>query len=181
MKEANFSKKLKKEIGEYLNQQFPNKYLIEERINLYYELYINNKLDLHQNTKKPKRGFSAFQVDLLISEKRNGIFIPKVVIELKDKLNTHAIITYSSKALRTKRIYPFLRYGIILFGEEFIPKRFFTHNEGFDFCVNYNNLNKTLTNFLGAIKSQLYYSDQIEERLFGKRKYSFYSNSPELD
>jgi len=58
-----------------------------------------------------------------------------VVLEFKTKVTTHDVLTYSTKAEKHKTIYPYLRYGLVLSGDKYVPKRFFTHNEGLDFCM----------------------------------------------
>jgi len=63
------------------------------------------------------------------------IRIPRVVLEFKSRISTHDVITYSVKARKHKQVYAYLRYGLIIANEARVPGRFFTHNEGLDFCV----------------------------------------------
>jgi hypothetical protein len=110
--------------------------LIQQGAALLYQITVNNKLEIKVNPKKPMRGQSAFQTDLCIFEKiDNEIKIPRVVLEFKKNLSTHDVLVYSSKARRHKQIYPYLRYGIVIGDENKVPGKFFTHNEGLDFCV----------------------------------------------
>jgi hypothetical protein len=83
--------------------------------------------------RKPTRGQSAFKTDLCIFEHVAGIELPRVVIEFKARITTHAILTYSAKARKHRQIYPYLRYGIIMAGEGTIAGRVFVHNEALDF------------------------------------------------
>ncbi len=119
---------------------------------------------------EPKRGQSAFETDVAVFEPRGeGKLIPRAVIECKLKLTTHDILTYSAKARRHKQIYPYLRYGIMMANERTIPRRFFTHNEGIDFCVaagsiSSRNFRTVLRDLLTAeIKS----SEALEQAAFG--------------
>jgi hypothetical protein len=174
MNETEFTHNLK----DLLKNKLPEKYIVEEFANLYYQLTINNKLELEQHPKIPKRGNSAFQTDILISEKRGELIIPKVVIELKGGLSTHDVITYSSKAVRHKKVYPYLRYGLLSYALSSIPKRFFIHNEGMDFFIAYKDLEEKNTKLLDLIKEQIEYSDRLERNIFEKDNIDFYTTVP---
>ena len=137
---------------------------------LLYQVTVNNDLKFTVDPAEPKRGQSAFETDVAVFEPRgDGKQIPRVVIECKLKLTTHDILTYSAKARRHKQIYPYLRYGIMLANERAIPRRFFTHNEGIDFCVaagsiSSRNFRTVLRDLLTAeIKS----SEALEQAAFG--------------
>jgi hypothetical protein len=56
-------------------------------------------------------------------------------MEFKGRITTHDVLTYSAKARKHKQVYPYLRYGIIVSEETFIPGRVFTHNEALGFCA----------------------------------------------
>ena len=174
MNETEFTHYLKKRLQDIL----PKKYIVQEFANLYYQLTINNKLELEQNPKLPKRGSSAFQTDILISEQKGNLLIPKVVIELKEKVSTHDVITYSSKAVRHKKVYPYLRYGLLAYEVSSIPKRFFIHNEGMDFFIAFKDFEKNNTKLLDLIKEQIEYSDRLEKNIFDRNKFDFYSQIP---
>ena len=103
---------------------------------LLYELKVSDNLEVMQpaQVKKPKRGSSAFETDLCIFEQiSEKVRIPRVVIEFKTGITTHDVLTYSAKAERHKRIYPYLRYGMLASSEKTVPGRVFTHNESLDF------------------------------------------------
>ncbi|HXM19209.1 MAG TPA: hypothetical protein VN934_10450 [Candidatus Tumulicola sp.] len=106
---------------------------------LYYEMPLNRRIEAAEKPRLPNRGSGAFQVDLAIGVEREdpggAFFTPLLAIEFKTQLTTHDVITYSAKAIRTKQVYPWLRYGLIIEGGEMIPGRFFTHNQGLDFAV----------------------------------------------
>jgi hypothetical protein len=101
---------------------------------LFYEITVDNRLELTIEPKRPMRGSSAFQTDLCVFEsKSKDVEIPRVVLEFKEGVSTHDVITYSVKARKHKQVYPYLRYGLIVSKEASVPKRFFTHNESLDF------------------------------------------------
>lgn len=108
---------------------------------LLYQVVVNSDCEITVDPGAPKRGQSAFQTDIAVLEPlANGRQKPRVAIECKLRLTTHDILTYSSKAQRHKKIYPYLRYGMIVANEDAIPRRFFTHNEAVDFCVCANSI-----------------------------------------
>lgn len=110
--------------------------IVRRGANLYYEMPLNRRLELsNPNTKNPKRGSSAFQTDICVFELIDGIEFPRLVIEFKEQITTHDILTYSTKAGKHKQIYPCLRYGVLASEVSFIPKRFFIHNENIDFFI----------------------------------------------
>ena len=113
--------------------------------NLLYQIIIDGNGDVKpkpDELKNPLRGSYAFQTDMLIKKKN----IPIVAIEIKFLgITTHDILTYSTKAMKHKEIYPYLRYGLIAGNIEKIPNRFFIHNQGFDFAIAlFYNENGTL-------------------------------------
>lgn len=113
-----------------------NKAIVRSKTNLFYELFLDQKLNLAvSDTRKPKRGTSAFQTDICICELLDGVEFPRVAIEFKTRINTHDVLTYSSKVGGHKRVYPCLRYGILASEEKSIPSRFFIHNEHLDFFI----------------------------------------------
>lgn len=127
--------------------------------------------------KPPTRGDNAFNVDILIflknTENRKNDDkilkdneIPFVVIEVKGskKITTDEIITSSGKAERNKRLYPWLRYGIIWNSTEEpnIPFRFFKNNENLDFAYNINEISKNkMNNKIKKFFSEIL-KDQVE-------------------
>jgi Txe/YoeB family toxin of Txe-Axe toxin-antitoxin module len=118
----------------------------------------------------PTRGGNAFNVDILIflkktENRKNDDEIPFVVIEVKGskKITTDEIIIYSGKAERHKRLYPWLRYGIIWNSTEEpnIPFRFFKNNENLDFAYNINEISKNKMN--DRIKK--FYSEILKDQV----------------
>lgn len=166
MKEEQFVGEVKKIVENFLDG---GKYEVKDGYNLYYRLYLDNenKLNVDLN-KKVSRGQSAFQTDLCIYEKIKvkECEIPKIVIEFKNKITTHDIITYSNKARKHKQIYPYLRYGLISYNLSKIPKRFFIHNEDIDFYLIFedptSDKHETLKKL---IEQELEYLQNLEEML----------------
>lgn len=138
---------------------------------LLYQVTVNNQLELVVDPKKPTRGQSAFQTDLCVFEKvSNGAEIPRVVLEFKQGLSTHDVLTYSTKARKHKQVYPYLRYGLIIGDEQNIPGRFFTHNEALDFCVAAGTFKKSRVHELLAslLRQEVAASRRLEQIIFGK-------------
>jgi hypothetical protein len=131
MNEAKFKEKLQERLREKLRDP---EVKVEKNKNLIYKVLVNENFEFEPNTpRKPKRGSYAFQTDLLITSKDGSL--PLVVIETKyGGFSTHDVLTYSTKAQKHKEIYPYLRYGLVVGGENKIYNRFFTHNIGFDFA-----------------------------------------------
>jgi hypothetical protein len=142
MNESELKENLVEKIKNELEKKYPGKYEVNYDENLIYRVIItkngsnsNVKLKYEpDDPQKPARGDYAFQTDILIKEKSSGL--PLVVIEVKSKQpSTHDILTYSTKAMKHKEVYPYLRYGIVIFGKTTVPRRFFVHNLGFDFAI----------------------------------------------
>jgi len=131
----------RKRVIELLQSYFTTPFEIRDNNNLYYELFFSPDLDVYKYLKiskkakvedeifyNLKRGYSAFQTDIIRCEVNKEIKLPRVVFECKNDLSSHDIIPYNAKAELHKRVYPWLRYGIIDIGIEKIPLKFFTHN-----------------------------------------------------
>jgi hypothetical protein len=113
------------------------------KANLLYEAPLDNRLQLEVAPTHPARGQYAFQTDLAIFERRlGGIELPRVVFKVKRDISTHDVITYSAKALRHMRVYPYLRHGFLVYGREMNSGNFFTHNETLDFFAAVGGLQR---------------------------------------
>ena len=145
---------------------------------LLYQMTLDNRLRLvpdYEDLQRPKRGYSAFQTDLAVFEQvAEDIEIPRVVLEFKLGLSTHDVITYSTKAERHKKIYPYLRYGLVVAREPTVPGKFHLHNEGLDFCLaaggyvdDTNRLRAELTRLIDA---EIAASRRLEAATFGKTR-----------
>lgn len=146
---------------------------IERGESLLYEIRVSPTLEVMDaaQIKKPRRGSSAFQTDLCVFERINeDTKIPRVVIEFKTRITTHDVLTYSAKALRHKRIYPYLRYGLLASGEKNIPGRAFTHNEALDFFFATDGLSSHdfESQFSALIQSEVESSRLLQEISYSK-------------
>lgn len=152
--------------------------IVKRGESLYYSLSLDRKLCLSTpNTKTPKRGSSAFETDICIFEKIDEIDFPRVVIEFKERITTHDIITYSAKAGKHKQIYPCLRYGLLASEVDSIPGRFFTHNESLDFFIaarNYKDPERVRILARQLIERELRISKTLEEIHFSGKKVDYF-------
>ena len=174
MKESTFVRVFE----EAAKKAFGKRLLVKRSSALLYELLLDQNLDVSvKDTKNPKRGYSAFQTDICIYELKNGIEYPRVVIEFKTKITSHDIITYSSKAGKHKLIYPGLRYGILASELDFIPDRFFVHNENIDFFIaarKYKTNNKLENLIRELVQTEIDVSRTLEAINFGGKKFDYF-------
>jgi hypothetical protein len=151
MNETEFRKILKEALEKELKD-----YKVEENRELIYKVIIDENLKYNpREPNNPTRGNYAFQTDIVIAKKQKNI--PLVIIETKyGNFNTHDVITYSTKALKHKEIYPYIRYGLVVGGKGEIDNRFFTHNVGFDFAFALGKIDnkKELEEFIRILKKQ---------------------------
>jgi hypothetical protein len=121
------------EVRDVLARHLSPDYEVQNGRNILYkiEVGVSGRVS-HEVASVPRRGHYAFQTDILIAKES----LPLVVVELKlGSFSTHDVITYSWKAERHKRVYPYLRYGFVVVGLDTLGRRFVTHNEGFDFAM----------------------------------------------
>jgi hypothetical protein len=147
MSEKEFRGKLVK----ILQEELGSGYSVKEKVDLIYWVMIDRNLEYRpKDPKNPRRGIRgghAFQTDIAVGEERSSGFLPLVVIEVKYKgrkrtgFTTHDVLTYSEKALKHKAIYPYVRYGLVDYGEKYLPPKFFVHNVGLDFAIAIKDIN----------------------------------------
>jgi len=149
-------------------------YEVKRNENLIYKVIVNENMQFNpKDPKKPKRGNLSFQTDLMI--KKNDL--PLVVIETKfGGFSTHDVLTYSTKALKHKEVYPYLRYGFVVGGVKIIQNRFFTHNLGFDFAIAIEDINN-LRSFLDLVKRQIKNSEMLLRIMKEKNKTKLFSSN----
>lgn len=104
MNETEFRQKLKNSLEGGLG----NDYILKENMNLIYKVIIGENLEYKPNDpKNPRRGGYAFQTDLAIVKRKSNL--PLVIIETKyGDFSSHDVLTYSTKALKHKEIYPYI-------------------------------------------------------------------------
>ena len=152
--------------------------VIKRKVSLYYSLSLDRRLELSTpDTGNPKRGAAAFETDICISETLDGIDFPRIVIEFKESVTTHDILTYSAKAGKHKQIYPCLRYGLLSSALSSIPGRFFTHNESLDFFIaakEYRKGEQVRTLARDLITRELKISKTLEEIHFSGKRVDYF-------
>ena len=157
---------------------------IERHKSLLYRVTVNNRLKMTVDPHDPKRGYSAFQTDLCVFETvgSKSVKIPRVVMEFKQRLSTHDVLTYSAKAICHKQVYPYLRYGFVIGTAEFLPGRFFTHNSGMDFAVaaalfDHSRLHQL---FAELLEKEVAASRRLEQITFGDGKIHLFRSEVEV-
>jgi len=172
MGEKEFAQKIKNA----LEKKFKD-YTILTDANLLYKVIVDENMNFSPaNPEEPKRGNLAFQIDLLI-KKGN---LPLVAIETKyDNFSTHDVLIYSTKALKHKGIYPYLRYGFVVRNASVITNKFFTHNQGFDFALVVNE-DSDLKSLISVIEKQLENAEDFLEILKEKNKVKLFSLNMEI-
>ena len=152
---------------------------IETKRSVLYNIYFddNGHLCLNLNEKnEPKRGSGqGFEQDIIIFEKNEELFktstciVPRVIAEVKyESITTHDIIVYTEKSQLIRKVYPYVRYGLILGGLNKIPGRVLRLGLNFDYilCVTIENLEEVKKIF----DEELNASRQLCDALFKKRK-----------
>jgi hypothetical protein len=152
---------------------------------LLYQVTVDNRLRVMERDRiqSPRRGDSAFQTDLCVFERVEDVLLPRVVLEFKTSMTTHDVLTYSTKAEKHKTIYPYLRYGLVASQDAHIPRRFFTHNEGIDFCLCTAGLSDRASAklFASTLKDELACSRTLERAAFGNEKARMFRNHVVLE
>jgi hypothetical protein len=144
---------------------------------LLYQVTVDNSLELTVDPKRPVRGDSAFQTDLCLFEtKVGGVEIPRVVLEFKESITTHDIITYSTQARKHKQVYPYLRYGTVVAKGPAVPRRFFVHNESLDFFAAVKDVAEWELDIVFAklFEAELRTSNLMEQIAFGGERPKFF-------
>jgi len=152
---------------------------IHRGVALLYQVTVDNTLSLTVDIKNPRRGSSAFQTDLCVTEKKSStVTIPRVVLEFKTTISTHDVITYSAKASKHKQVYPYLRYGIVASNHTAVPGRLFTHNESLDFCASVEGLKrqKLRSFFAFLLNAEVQASRRLEAMAFGSVRTRLFRN-----
>jgi hypothetical protein len=166
-------------IKEALASCFPG-YMVESGKSILYKIEVDafGKVT-HDSLDSPMRGQFAFQTDVLITKAS----LPLVVIELKvGSFTTHDVITYSWKAVRHKQVYPYLRYGFVVFGLDVLGRRFVTHNEGFDFAMALPDTAAIEADLVPLVQRQLKSAERVSALVGSSRvKLRRYEETVEID
>ena len=156
---------------------------IERGRPLLYELKVSDSLEVMKpdQIRRPRRGNSAFETDLCVFEEvGKDLRIPRVVIEFKTGITTHDVLTYSAKAERHKRIYPYLRYGMLASSAKSVPGRAFTHNESLDFFFATAELSEDqfASEFAGLLEAEVAASRLLQQVAYGKLNTRLFRTQP---
>jgi hypothetical protein len=122
----------------------------------------------YNSEKEPQISLMSYETDLLIKEKINDAYIPRLVIESKYRdITTHDTITYNNKAENHKSIHNGLRYGLLIGnnGNASISPRIVKHGTSFDFMIAFSGENpqeKEWDVFIDIVKRNLDYSRNIQ-------------------
>jgi len=115
---------------------------VARKMSLLYDLSVDERgavqMGVDIDTGEPIRGKGkGFEQDMLIYEKVNEAhtsIVPRIVVEVKyNHVTTHDVIVYSEKANRIRRIYPYVRYGLLLGKFKTVPGRVLRLGQEFDF------------------------------------------------
>ena len=134
--EDNTAKKLAEKIKEKLGK----KYTVKCKYNICYMAkilgYNTDGIPVFEEAKGKKY---KYQTDICIFKKNKDLLIPIIIIETKlGSHNTHDVITYCNKASDHKRFHSNLKYGFVVMDPKekcFQQRRFFAHNDSFDFAA----------------------------------------------
>jgi hypothetical protein len=135
-------------------------YRVDKGISLLYKLHFDGVGRLCPDTyQTPTRGQLAFETDILIRDSK----VPLVALELKfGHFTTHDVLTYSTKAIKHKELYPYLRYGFVVGGIKKIQNRFFTHNAGFDFAFVFADPSVGIPKLIDIVRRQIKIAERIK-------------------
>ena len=143
-----------------------------------YIKYSNNDI---KNVDKSINDFSnnKFHPDILITEDViNGDIsysIPRLVIESKYKgssFTPHEILAYNYKADLHKKLYPGLRYGLIIGNSSYINNTTIRFGNNFDFILSLSDIvsNKEKEMLINVVKKNLDYATKLESIIDDKNK-----------
>ena len=97
---------------------------------------VTRELEDQRGKQRIRRGRGAFEIDLLVWEESKERIVPRVAIEVKERLTTDNIFTANTKAEMHKQCYPYLRYGLVYIPPEAsIAPRHLLYSQWFDFIV----------------------------------------------
>lgn len=158
-----------------------DRYRIGTRKSVLYDLAINDEgvvdMGVDTDSGEPVRGRGkGFQQDILIyeeSDRGHTSIVPRLIVEVKlNRVTSHDAIVYSEKAKRIKRIYPFVRFGLLLAGMPSVPGRVLRLEDNFDFMLVVSNPpNSDELNSLQQIFSdELLASDKLADILYHKKR-----------
>ncbi len=133
----------------------------------------------HLGEIRPEDKTKDFETDMLIVETLEpGKWKPRVVIEAKFRsISTHSAMVYSHKADLHKKVFPFLRYGIMLGKRDSfpLPGRLYRHGPLFDFMFSFRGekpSSKEQASFLQLLRAEIRASRDLQSIFYDTRKAS---------
>ena len=154
---------------------------IKSGVSVLYEMPIDDdgrvRMGVDQDSGEAIRGKgTGFEQDVLIFEEKtdgNTSIIPRVIIEIKYAgVTTHDAIVYSYKAESIKRVYPIVRFGMVIGGFKTIPGRLLRLGRQFDFIMAMEHpfVDAQVDELRTIVTDELSISRSLGSVLRGKRK-----------
>ena len=157
------------------SQKFSNNIFVGAGIKLPYAHEVLSYIS--RDFKEAKAtNYEPYETDLLIYEKTNQDWKPRLIIEVKKgKLGSDGPLTYSQKASKHKVVHPYLRYGLLAIGlkDGCLPGRLVRHGICFDFMLYWDSpeiSGKTFNALIDLISNEVETSQNLEEIIFNSRK-----------
>jgi len=136
--------------------------------------------------RSPRTATKSYAIDLLIGEPTGTTsWSPRVAVEVKLRINTHTVITYSQKASDHRAVSPYLRYGMLAVGFATLPGRLLRHGSHFDFMTRCGTRlpDSELQELADLVREEVEASRRLEAALYGslKQKTTLLHRSLRLD
>ena len=153
---------------------------IQDGRRLLYAYQVRSYTD-QEPKEKPKRkeGYQKdYKTDVLVYERKDQKWTPRVVIEAKiSEVTTHDVITYSQKAAEHKVVHPYLRYGMLVGNRKDrpLPGLLFRHGSHFDFMVSWKGFEpceKERKDLINLIVEEVEISRNLEDIFFNSQSRS---------
>ena len=124
--------------------------------------------------RSPRTATKSYAIDLLIGEPTGSTsWNPRVAVEVKLRINTHAVITYSQKAADHRSVSPYLRYGMLAVGFAALPGRLLRHGSHFDFMIRCGTRlpDSELRTLADLVQQEVKASRRLEAVLYESQKH----------
>ena len=179
---------MRKVLKPRLADALPNGLTLQEEQRLPYAFEIPSySLSGSEGTlRSPRTATNSYAIDLLIGELTGATsWNPRVAVEVKLRINTHAVITYSQKAADHRAVSPYLRYGMLAVGFATLPGRLLRHGSHFDFMARCGTRlpDSELRALADLVHQEVEASRRLEALLYGspKQKTTLLHRSLRLD
>ena len=132
--------------------------------------YSYNAFELEANEELRSRSAQNPTDLLLYDQLDDKWWVPRVVIEcILGEVTQYNALSLSSRAARHKHVHSYLRYGILISGNNLFsvpPVRMFRHGDRFDFIVSWSDEKASVEEwdlFIGIVKEEVLRSRFIQE------------------